>query len=86
LKLDHPGRQVLNAHFPADPKLADRIVLAKNTFQRAAGKKDRVGPARSGYGRLFALMQVYCGDLWKTPNPAIAKFASIAVDAAGAGA
>ena len=71
LQFEHPGRKVVHAHFAAHPKLADRIVLAKDTLQSATGKKYRPGAARSGDRGFFPVMQIYRGDFGKIPNPAI---------------
>ncbi len=85
LEIEHAGRQIFTAHLAADPKLADRIVLAK-IHLRVQPEKNKVPDPRVPEMGFFPVMKIYRGHPRKIPNPAISELCAFSVNTAGAGA
>ena len=82
LKGKHQIRQFANFKLFSVFKLAKAVILAINTAHIAMIEKDCAGTAGSGYGRLFAKMQMRGANLCPGTGPAESGGGFISVNAA----
>ena len=78
--------QLLRCHCFALPAVTDGLVLAKNTPQGAAGKKDRAAAEIAGDHRLLPIVGRGASGIERGGHMAKAKLARGPVDVAAAGA